>query len=189
MSSATELNDALAAIQEAGFLTSIEEEGSPTVEEGLVIRTDPPAGSILAEGERVTVFQSSGLPQATVPAVQGLLYDSAETRIEQAGLTSFVTFQDLPTGSADIGRVISQDPQAGIQVEAGGEVRVVVGRESAATTTTAPPVTTTSAPVTTTAPPATSVRPRPPERPRLLMPSGVGGCQRTASPRKFFNRS
>ncbi len=83
-------------------------------------------------GARVTVEvgaqPSSPAGDGVVPAVVGLLEESALTRIEQAGLTGNVTYVDLEPGSADIGRVIGQSPPPGSMM-ASHEVTIVVGRE------------------------------------------------------------
>ncbi len=75
----------------------------------------------------VVVDAAAAEGQGTVPAVVGLLADSALTRIHQAGLTGIVTFAELPDGSADIGRVLEQSPPPGTMM-ASFEVTLVVGR-------------------------------------------------------------
>lgn len=73
-------DDAIATLDDAGFTTSSEEQPSDDVEEGLVISTNPRAGTEVAPGSEVVVVVSTGpepvdLPDFTsdehVPAVGG----------------------------------------------------------------------------------------------------------------------
>jgi len=108
------------------------------------------------------VVVSTGVPQVQVPTVVGLFADTARTRLTNEGLTVDVTFQQVPAGSADVGRVISQSPAAFVLVNTGELITLVVGEAApvptttATTTTTAGPTTTTVAPTTTPAPPTTA---------------------------------
>jgi eukaryotic-like serine/threonine-protein kinase len=138
--------EAVAAVVSAGFEFAILEEPSESVEEGKVIRTDPPGGTQLKGGQTVTIVLSSGRPTARVPAVVGILADTAITEIRNRGFVPNPVFQSVPAGSPDNGRVISQNPVADTEQELGSAVTIVVGRVTDATTTT----TTT----TTTAPPS-----------------------------------
>jgi serine/threonine-protein kinase len=96
------------------------------------------------------IFISSGRPTARVPAVVGILADTAISELRNRGFVPNPVFQSVPAGSPDNGRVISQNPVADVELELGAAVTIVVGRTAdATTTTTAPPTTTT----TTTAPP------------------------------------
>ncbi len=99
-------------------------EDSDTVEEGFVIRTSPSAGEMIAEGQNVHVYISSGKKMVDVPGVVGALSDDAIAAIEAKELKATVEYEY----SADVkeGRVISQSPQRGTTVEAGSSVTIVV---------------------------------------------------------------
>ena len=60
-----------------------------------------------------------------------------------------VEFIDVPSGSANDGLVIAQDPSAGVQIAPGGRILLKVGKAATPVTTTTPASTTTS-PSTTT---------------------------------------
>ncbi len=149
-----ELTDAVASLLEAGFTVDTIDEPHETVPLDIVIRTEPAGGSPYPNGSQVVIFRSTGPAQSVVPSVTGLLAETANARLEQAGFVVDLVFEDLPAGSANVGRVITQSPPPAIQQPPGTVVRIVVGREVAATTTTAPPPT-----VPTTLPPPTAPPP------------------------------
>ncbi|MCH7789666.1 MAG: Stk1 family PASTA domain-containing Ser/Thr kinase [Acidobacteria bacterium] len=143
-------SDAIEAVVRADFEQQVDEEGSSSVEEGTVIRTDPPANTPLSCGAPVTIVVSSGIPQVLVPSVEGLQADSATATITAEGLVPVVVKVDVPETSPNVGRVISQSPGAGVSVATGSEVTIEVGNPIPVTTTTKKPpkTTTTQAPVT-----------------------------------------
>ncbi|MGN6446521.1 Stk1 family PASTA domain-containing Ser/Thr kinase [Amnibacterium sp.] len=103
----------------------IHKEPSSTVAQGVVIRATPKAGTVLTKGDSVTLWVSTGTPQATVPAVAGLTQDAAQQAITQAGLkVGTVTTDhsvDVPGGS-----VISASQKAGTSIDEGTSVDLVV---------------------------------------------------------------
>ena len=123
-----ELSVALDALFELDFRTSFVEEPSSEIEEGLVLRTDPPAGSLVRGGEIVTVFQSSGVASTPVPSVLGLLPDTARQQLVASGFEVETEFEPVANPN-DINRVIAQSPEANIELEEGSVVRIVVGEE------------------------------------------------------------
>ncbi len=144
--------DAIQRLQDAGLrIDGQVDEASDTVPVGDVIGTLPEANNLVDANSPVQVVVSTGVPQVQVPQVTGLFVDTARTRLTNEGLTSDVTLQEVPAGSADVGRVISQSPAAFVEVNQGELVTLVVGE--AAATPTIPP-TTSSVPTTTvTVPP------------------------------------
>ena len=145
------LNEALAKLFDLDFRTIAVEEPDPTVEEGLVIRTEPPAGSLLRGGEIVTVYVSSGVALVPVPSVVGLLADSARQQLSASGFEVQIDFIEVED-PADINRVIDQTPPANIELPEGASVRIIVGLEPPPeeTTTTTTEAATTTTPTTTT---------------------------------------
>jgi beta-lactam-binding protein with PASTA domain len=120
--------DAQAELEAAGFAVTTEEQASETVEAGLVIETNPSAGTEVAPGTEVKMIVSSGVGDVVVPNFTGLTVDEATAVAEEAGLTiRFVEDADNPDPE---GVVVSQDPMGGTTVEAGAEV---VARLSPAT--------------------------------------------------------
>lgn len=115
-------------LTEAGFRVGEKREASETVAEGLVIDTDPVAGTPLTPNNVITVIISTGLPTLQMPDVQGLLFDTGKLNLEREGLTiGSVTFRPVEEGSTDIGRILAQAPAPGQQVQQGDPVDVVVG--------------------------------------------------------------
>ncbi len=84
-------------------------ETHPTLEEGLVIATDPPAGADLEAGEIIEAVVSVGRPQADVPPLVGVPEPDARAAVEESGLV--------------VGTV---EPAFNEEVEAGIVVRVLV---------------------------------------------------------------
>jgi serine/threonine-protein kinase len=123
------------------------QEPSDDIEAGLVIRTDPPAGTQVEEGSTVTLVVSSGPAPVAVPNVVGQTEEQATASLQGAGFSRSVELVEVPFGSADAGRVVSQSPAGGQQAPAQSNVVIRVGKEAA------PPPT--QAPTTTTAPPST----------------------------------
>ena len=115
-------DDAVAALEDAGFTTSVEEQASDDVEEGLVISTNPNGGTEVAPGTEVTVVVSTGPEDVEVPDVAGLTADEATSVLEAVGLT--ITVVDDPDDPDPDGVVIYQDPAAGEIVPSGTDVTV-----------------------------------------------------------------
>jgi serine/threonine-protein kinase len=143
---------AAAALARDGFDVQEAQEASDTIEPGKVIRTDPPANSKLKVGQKITIFISSGPAQALVPDVVGLFSPTAQQTLEQSGFIVAAKFQDVPSGSPNVGRVIDQTPSGNTSAKKGATVTITVGRATS-TTTTAPSATTTTPPSGTTSAP------------------------------------
>ncbi len=123
-----EFNTALEQLFELDFRTAVVEEASEDVEEGLVIRTEPEAGSLLRGREIVTIFSSSGVALVPVPSVIGLLPDTARQQLVASGFEVEIDFEPAANPN-DINRVLAQSPDANIEQQAGELVRIVVGAE------------------------------------------------------------
>ena len=112
---------------QAGFTVNQTSEPSDTVEEGRVIRTDPPADSLQPKGTTVTVVVSTGPATATVPSVVGLTEANAINTLSSRGFSADVVEQDTSDPTQD-GRVISQDPGGNTTAPEGSTVTITVGR-------------------------------------------------------------
>ncbi len=134
---------------------AIETEASSDVEKGLVIRTDPPAGTPVPIDRRVILYVSDGPATDSVPPLIGLTQAAAEQAILNRGFEPVIEFVDVLPDSADVGKVTAQDPAANTDLEVGSPVTITIGRAVGTTTTTAPTTTTTASTTTTstTAPP------------------------------------
>jgi beta-lactam-binding protein with PASTA domain len=121
-----------------------QEEYSDEHPAGIVIRTDPQAGSELLVGDTVLLVISLGPPPVEVPDLRGMNEAQARQAVEARGLVFNVaaTRQPVADPSQD-GVVVSQVPNPGITVTRGSTVTVTLGQY------TPPQTTTTTAPTTT----------------------------------------
>lgn len=92
---------------------------------GNVMRTDPVAGTVMAAGQSVTVFVSTGMEQATVPPLEGKSEAEARAAIEAAGL-KVGQVRSVNDPSLGAGVVISAAPADGSTVAKGSTVALVV---------------------------------------------------------------
>ncbi len=126
------LNTAFEALLSAEFRVTPEniEEASETIEEGLVIRTDPASGSLQDKGSWVTIVISTGFPTVQVPGVVDLFADSAEQTLRQVRLEVEIVLVPVPIGNASVGRVITQKPAPFEEVLLDSVVVIGVGEAS-----------------------------------------------------------
>jgi eukaryotic-like serine/threonine-protein kinase len=118
-------DSAEAQISEAGLVPAVQEAESEQPE-GEVISQDPSAGSELRVGSTVTITVSTGIEQVVVPDVVGIGAGDAERQLRAEGLVPVRREMEVAEPSQD-GQVIDQRPGAGIEVDAGREVVIVVG--------------------------------------------------------------
>ncbi|MDQ4130626.1 MAG: Stk1 family PASTA domain-containing Ser/Thr kinase, partial [Actinomycetota bacterium] len=77
-------------LQGAGLVPTAEYDYDEKVGRGLVVRTDPPAGAPIVEGQPVTVVVSRGRRPIDVPRLVGLTLDDAQARLSSLGLKAAV---------------------------------------------------------------------------------------------------
>ena len=63
-----------------------------------------------------------------MPQVEGLTEADARAQLTAVGLTPDVKYQEVPSGNANDGKVVTQGTDTGTQIEAGSSVRLTVGR-------------------------------------------------------------
>jgi serine/threonine-protein kinase len=117
-------SEAVKTLREQGFKPTVEDQSSSHVAKGLVVSTDPSAGTGLQVGSSVTVLVSSGPREVNVPDVTGEAQAAATATLAAAGLK--VTSTKRETAEPTAGTVISQSPSAGSQLKLGGQVTLVV---------------------------------------------------------------
>jgi beta-lactam-binding protein with PASTA domain/predicted Ser/Thr protein kinase len=145
-----------------GLVVVTADENNDTVPAGSVIRTDPAADTVVDKGSTITLFVSTGPKQVAVPPLTGLTETAARNLLSERGLIADpVTYTDVPFGSVNDKRVLSQNIPLNTPVNSSSSVGIVVGRAVPQTTTapTTPPTTPpTAAPTTTpaTTPPTTT---------------------------------
>jgi len=116
---------AVAVLRAAGFKPTTTTNHSTTVAEGIVIGTAPAAGTKLPVGSAVTVLVSSGPAPVLVPDTIGQSLAGAEAALEKVGLAVGTTTQRVSAGETP-GTVLSQSPDAGESLRAGGKVNLVL---------------------------------------------------------------
>ena len=120
--------EATAKLAQAGFKPATKSQASATVASGVVIGTNPPAGTLAQVGSQVTVLVSSGPAPVRVPDVTGQLLSAAEATLTNAGLKIGTITQRTSTEPA--GTVLSQAPGTGSSVHAGDTVSLTVAQAS-----------------------------------------------------------
>ena len=139
------------------LVVTIASEANDTVPVGFVIRTEPGADTVVDKGSPITIVISTGPTQVEVPLLTGLLEGNARDLLAEKGLIADpVTFEDLPFGNVNVGRVVSQSVAVGQHVNSSSSIGLVIGRALPEVTTTTAAPTTTIAVTTTTAAPATT---------------------------------
>ncbi|MBW3574470.1 MAG: Stk1 family PASTA domain-containing Ser/Thr kinase [Actinobacteria bacterium] len=123
-------------LEDAGLEVSLRSEENPDVPEGEVFAQDPPAGTVVQEGDTVTITASSGATPVAVPRVVGLRELEADGRLDAVGLVG--DFRPEESDDVAAGIVISQDPAEGDMVAP--ESTVVVRVSSGPDTVPVPPV-------------------------------------------------
>jgi eukaryotic-like serine/threonine-protein kinase len=122
--------DAVAALEDAGFKTNVVMANSDSVEAGLVIRSDPPGGTTLTRGSTVVLTVSKGEKLAKVPVLVGAQRSVAVQQIRSRGLSPSV---EEAESERPVGETIRQSPSAGSELPRGSTVTIVVseGEEQA----------------------------------------------------------
>jgi len=120
-------NDAIRALRDAGFeLDTIEREYNAAVPEGQVISTSPAVGGSFPSGTPVTIVVSRGTELKRVPSVVGKTQAEADSTLKGEGFAVKVTEEFSDTVAQ--GTVIRQSPEAGVSLEVGSEVTIVVSK-------------------------------------------------------------
>ncbi len=118
---------AVSTLRAAGFKPTTKAKASTSVAEGIVIGTEPVAGTRLAVGAPVTVLVSSGPSPVRVPDMVGQSRAAAEAALDNAELmVGTVTQQVSATQTPET--VLMQSPAAGSMLRVGGDVNLVVAK-------------------------------------------------------------
>jgi serine/threonine-protein kinase len=112
-------------VEEAGFKAKLETANSGSVEEGLVIHSEPSGGETATHGSEVVLTVSGGPKLAKVPVLVGTQRSVAVQQIRGRGLVASVAEE---SSSSPAGQVIRQSPSAGAEVSPGSTVSIVVSK-------------------------------------------------------------
>ncbi len=116
---------ALKTLSDAGLKPTQRTQASDTVQIGVVIGTQPEAGTELAKDSAVTVLVSSGPAEVTVPNVVGEAIEDAQASLEQAG---FDVVTERVDSDREIGTVVRQAPKAGTKAGSGDTITLYVSK-------------------------------------------------------------
>jgi serine/threonine-protein kinase len=131
-------DEAEAALEKLGLDVERRNEFALQTPAGVVMRQDPPAGTRVKPGTKVTLVVSQGLPKVQVPNVVGQRLPDAMRTLEGVGLK--LKWPPTEQGRADnippdvlnrvcVGCVLSTDPPAGQEVTFGTEVKIAVRKD------------------------------------------------------------
>ncbi|MCI2956844.1 Stk1 family PASTA domain-containing Ser/Thr kinase [Agromyces atrinae] len=116
---------AVTKLQELGLPATMLTEASDSVDAELVTRTNPPAGTIVAPGDVITVYVSTGQETVGLPDLANRPIAEAQQAVTDLGLVGgSITRQNSPTVAADV--VLSTTPASGTTVNLGSTVDFVV---------------------------------------------------------------
>jgi beta-lactam-binding protein with PASTA domain len=134
--------NAQSALRGQGFVVARVDIQSDQAQ-GVVVAEDPPQGTEISKGSKITLSVSKGPASTQVPPVTGQNQAAAETLLAGAGLTPAVILLPVTDPSQD-GIVLSQDPAPGSDAKTNEVVTITVGQLQSGTpggdgtTTTAP---------------------------------------------------
>jgi len=117
--------DAVATLEDAGFVAQLKRIASEEVEAGLVIHSEPSGGTVATRGSTVTLTVSKGPKPVTVPVLVGSQRGVAVQQIRARGLVPEVSERE---NRAPMGEVIQQSPSAGTTLSPGSTVSIVVSK-------------------------------------------------------------
>ena len=114
---------------------------SDTVEENMVVYTNPKAGSIVSADTQVVIYVSSGptsvtIKQITIPDVTGLRQEGARAFLEKLGFTN-INFETKDSEKPK-GVVLSQYPAAGANATLDERINITISSGYTTTTTKEP---------------------------------------------------
>ena len=100
-------------------------EENPAFAEGAIVRTEPPAATIVQRNQFVTIFYNPIKAPFTLDQMAGKLQAEADVLLKGLGLVVGDTISE-ENPNVEVGRVIRTEPPAGTQVKQGDTVRLVV---------------------------------------------------------------
>ncbi|MEN9822079.1 MAG: hypothetical protein RLZ04_505 [Actinomycetota bacterium] len=125
--------EAADALEKLGLVvnTTVITEDNPEVEAGLVIRTEPAAGTDVKQGDTITLVISAGANQVSVPSVVGLAAAQAQALLEREDYGFVVTVLEEDSDTVTAGNATRTDPAAATLVEKGSPITLYVSKGAA----------------------------------------------------------
>ena len=104
-------------------------EYNDEIENGMVIRTDPAAGTVLTEGDTVTITVSRG-PEFVMIPMPDLMGKPLNTALELLDLAGLEWYEPVETeADGEPGLVIYQSVAAGTEIEKGTRITIQISKE------------------------------------------------------------
>ena len=127
--------EAADALEMLGLIvnTTVITEENPDVAEGLVIRTEPAAGTDVKQGDTITLVISAGANQVSVPSVVGLSAAQAQALLEREDYGLVVTVLEEESDAVAAGNATRTDPAAATLVAKGSPITLYVSKGAAQT--------------------------------------------------------
>ena len=151
------IEEAEAVLEEAGLALHIDERPDSSRAAGTVLSQAPGSGTRVAPGSTVSLVIAKAAPKKQVKAsVPSVLEDSqaeAEKMLNREGLTVRVAYRSV-SETAEVGKVVAQDPTPGSRVSRESRVTIYLGRLATTSTSTTDTTTSTSTTDTTAGAPA-----------------------------------
>src|SRR5699024_5532267 len=119
--------DAQLSLQNLGLNVLLQRKPDPTVPKDTVMDTAPAAGTVVDKGRTVTLVVSDGPRQVSVPRLDGLTQEEAAKALAHAGLVGADEAAHKPSTEGQNGKVVAQDPSAGVTVNAGTAITLTLG--------------------------------------------------------------
>jgi serine/threonine protein kinase len=118
------VSQAESQIRAQHLVPAVINQPSSSVAKGLVIRSSPAEGNVVAANTTVTLYVSTGAAPVTVPNVEGKQENSAQSVLQNDGFQ--VVVMTDPTSTQPSGTVVNQSPVGGTNVAPGSKVTIFV---------------------------------------------------------------
>ena len=120
--------DAFKALTSLGLSVTWRTETSEEFTPGLVIRTEPEAGSVLSKGDSVVIVYATEPTSSVVPDIKGMTMDKAASKLLENALTyKLAGAEDVLNLPPDKQYVMMTDPAAGNSIQRNSTIKVYVG--------------------------------------------------------------
>lgn len=102
--------------------------GSDSIDEGLVVKTDPAQGRTVKEGTEVTIYLSTGKNSLELEDYTGKNYIDIRARLEESYQMNVIVEPQIVDNPADYTatEIIGQKPEAGTSVSQGGTITLYI---------------------------------------------------------------
>lgn len=114
-------------LSDAGFQSSTRDVFDDDVPSGLVVGTEPQAGTEIRKFQPVAVFVSKGPQLFELPTLSGLTLDQAKAELNRAEMALGPVSEKFDDGTA-AGVVLAQDPASGTPARRGTPVALTVSK-------------------------------------------------------------